>query len=57
MPSIPLYTFTSFSDPNATDGTVPDDINDSGQIVGHYTAPTTTSMASSTTWARAATSP
>jgi probable HAF family extracellular repeat protein len=37
MPSIPLYTFTSFSDPNATDGTVPDDINDSGQIVGHYT--------------------
>ena len=37
MPSIPLYTFTSFSDPNATDGTVPDDINDTGQIVGHYT--------------------
>jgi hypothetical protein len=49
MPSVPLYTFTSFSDPNATDGTVPDDINDSGQIVGHYTGTDTTSMAFSTT--------
>jgi hypothetical protein len=49
MPSVPLYTFPSFSDPNATDGTVPDDINDSGQIVGHYTGTDTTSMAFSTT--------
>jgi probable HAF family extracellular repeat protein len=31
------YTFKYLNDPAATDGTVPEGINDSGQVVGHYT--------------------
>ncbi len=33
-----LHPSTAYlNDPAATDGTVPEDINDSGQVVGHYT--------------------
>src|SRR5438477_3476654 len=34
---MPTYTFATLNDPAATDGTTPEGINDSGQIVGTYT--------------------
>src|SRR5262249_57963700 len=33
---MPVYTYTTLDDPSATNGTVANGINDSGQIVGDY---------------------
>src|SRR5262249_35975993 len=33
---MPVYTYTALDDPSATNGTVANGINDSGQIVGDY---------------------
>jgi hypothetical protein len=42
---MPVYTFTTLTDPLATDGfTLPSGINASGNIVGFYPAPSTISI-------------
>jgi probable HAF family extracellular repeat protein len=33
---MPVYTYTTLDDPSATNSTVPQGINASGQIVGYY---------------------